>query len=178
MTKMDISCTSVYCNIYSVNFIPGCFYLKNQYCCTKLFYHIFFWQHIPKQQITDLSKITFFYKVKHKIDQNWIMFLLLLILWSCNVWVIKKSLLIYGMYILLSFSCHEMITFMFDVFKLNAAICSKKTTTWHFQLTRFLGKFDFAKTFLHHPRNVFFCSIFCTFVFFLSWNNWFHVRCL
>ena len=143
------------------------------------YFIIFFSGNIfPNNKLLILAKLHFSTKLSMKIDQNWIMFLLLLILWSCNVWVIKKSLLIYGMYILLSFSCHEMITFMFDVFKLNAAICSKKTTTWHFQLTRFLGKFDFAKTFLHHPRNVFFCSIFCTFVFFLSWNNWFHVRCL
>ena len=154
--------------------LPDVFIWRINIVALNYFIIYFFWQHIPKQQITDLSKITFFF------DQNWIMFLLLLILWSCNVWVIKKSLLIYGicMYFCLFNSCHEMITFMFDVFKLNAAICSKKTTTWHFQLTRFLGKFDFAKTFLHQPRNVLFCSIFCTFVFFLSWNNWFHVRCL
>ena len=132
MTKMDISCTCVYCNIYSVNFIPGCFYLKNQYGCTKLFITFFpgnnFIQYIwrlPKQQITDLSKITFFYKVK---QENWpklncVSAITHTLVMQC---VIKKSLLIYGLYVLLSFSCHEMITFMFDVFKLNAAICSKK----------------------------------------------------
>ena len=134
MTKLDISCTCVYCNIYSVNFTPGCFYLKNQYCCTKLFITFFsctysfnIFEDFPKKKNYWSQQNYIFYKVEQK---NWpklncVSAITHTLVMQC---VIKKSLLIYGicMYFCLFNSCHEMITFMFDVFKLNAAICSKK----------------------------------------------------
>lgn len=170
MTKMDISCTCVYCNIYSVNFIPGCFYLKNQYCCTKLFIIFFpgniFIQYIlrlPKQQITDLSKLHFSFKQENWPKLNCVSAITHTLVMQC---VIKKSLLIYGMYFCLflvmkwSLSCSMSL-------KVKCCNLLEKTTTWHFQLTRFLGKFDFAKTFLHHPRNVLFLLNFLYFCLFL-----------